>query len=332
MTTPHRTIFGTSRFGIGSFMSRGAPVISTKVPEQVVTAMIDAPLQPEISTVLAEALSVGEDMAQETHEEASSDEAATLSRYALTDPVYADNVRLADFNTKANGMTAIFHLIDADPSRPNPFKGLKVGNPSGHRLHVVVSRPTSNQEPHCYYSGEGILNRWAETPESGMSATIRFDGGPDGVAIHPLSEVHPGSKDGETLYLACWAVSDDEALMVPANARKTSPRPFNTVGVVQQAAIKCKKDTAFQDFCYADGRLALDPGDADGLPIFEDNQAAFASCVVRLFCRVTSRAELGHDTPEGYEARNRWTRLMRDFDDWQRGWKRVAPTPGQDYR
>lgn len=74
-------------------------------------------------------------------------------------------------------------------------------------------------------------------------------------------------------------------------------RPFHTLPLAQQAALKCG-DPSFQRFMKAT----------------TSNEAAIR---VRQECGVQSRADIETDE----EAKTRWFAILKDFDQWQRGFR-----------
>lgn len=238
---------------------------------------------------------------------------------AATPPVFEGYVRVVDYGTKPRtGMTARFQLEGGDglPSI-HPFKGLKTGPSSGHRLRMVLSRtdPTGGEE--TLYSEEGMLTWWGEDCANGMRVTLRFDDGPDGGDRHPLKGVEHG-QNGAIVYLACWAIDDDETLQRPEEARRRARTPFKLRGAAQQAQIKCRLDDGFQEWCLTEAAATLAPGATEVLPVFEDSPADYAAAVVRAFCGIASRAEFSEDTARGLTARQRWSEMLRRYDDWMR--------------
>lgn len=237
-----------------------------------------------------------------------------------TPPIFEGYVRLADFGTKPRtGMTARLQLSGGDALPPvHPFKGLKTGQSSGHRLRAVLSRTDDTGEEVTLYSDEAMLTWWGEDCIQGMRLTLRFDDGPDGGDRHPLKGLETG-QNGTVIYLACWAIDDDETLQRPEDARKRGRTPFNLRGAAQQAQIKCRLDEGFQEWCLTEGAPLLDPDVAASLPAFEDGAADHAAAVVRAFCRVASRAEFSEDSTRGLAARQKWSEMLRRYDDWMRG-------------
>ena len=229
------------------------------------------------------------------------------------EPVYEGYMRVIDYSVRARGgMTAKLGLLCED--RVHPFKGLKTGGQgAGQRLRLVLSVTDVHANDLHLYGGEALLAWWAEDCKVGMSMTVRFDDGPDGARHHPLE----GRQPGETLYVACWAVSEDETLQDGNGAKRTS-RPFNQMGAAQQSQIKCRMDPEFRDWCQSTvaGRLA--PEARDALPPFRDDPKEYAAAVVRAYCEIPSRSAFAEDTAQGLAARNRWANLLRRYEDYRR--------------
>lgn len=237
-----------------------------------------------------------------------------------TPPVFEGYVRVVDYGTKPRtGMTARLQLEGGEGLPPiHPFKGLRTGQSSGHRMRMVLSRTDDAGAEETLYSEEGMLAWWGEDCLNGMRVTLRFDDGPDAGDRHPLKGVAHG-QNGAIVYLACWAINDDETLQRPEEARRRGRTPFNLRGAAQQAQIKCRLDDAFQEWCLAEAAHLLDPAVAEGLPAFEGGAPDYAAAVVRAFCGVASRSEFSEDTARGLLARQRWSEMLRRYDDWIRG-------------
>ena len=254
---------------------------------------------------------------------------APAGAHGDTPPVHGGFARVVDYGTKPKtGMTAKFQLLD-DLDR-HPFKGMKASRTAGHRLHIVVSQPRAEGEPDAVlYVGEGMLTWWAEDCVNGMTAIVRFDDGPDGAQQHPLTGLEPGYKDGDAVYVACWAVDDDESVQHPAEARRRARKPFASMSAVQQSQIKCRLDAQFQEWCATEAAELLDPLAVADLPDFNDSPVVFAESVVRAFCGVSSRSEFSADTAAAFEARQRWQRMLRMYDAWRRPEWAAGDLPGR---
>ncbi len=240
-------------------------------------------------------------------------EAPALPTTAEVAPVYEGYMRVIDYSVRARGgMTAKLGLLCED--RVHPFKGLKTGGQgSGQRMRMSLAVTDVDATDHHLYAGEGLLAWWAEDCKVGMSVTIRFDDGPDGVRHHPLE----GRQPGETLYVACWAVADDETLQDAPGAKRAS-RPFAQMAAAQQSQIKCRLDPDFRDWCYQAVMPRLGEAARQALPPFRDDPKEFAAAVVRAYCDIPSRSAFAEDTARGLAARNRWANLLRLFEDYRR--------------
>jgi hypothetical protein len=221
-------------------------------------------------------------------------------------PVYEGYVSILDYGMRVTvGMTVKFALEPG--AEIHPFKGLVARPTGGHRLRLIISVLNGDEEPYNIYSGESMLVAWAEDHRIGMSVKFRLDDGPDGYTEHPLKDM----GKGERVYIACWAVSEDEDLQDPREARKSS-RVFSNIGPAQQSQIKCRLDRDFQKWCRDFARLKLDPN--IDLPDFEFGPAEYAASVVRAWCGVESRTEFSQDNLHGLNARQAWIKMLRDFD------------------
>jgi hypothetical protein len=252
--------------------------------------------------------------------ESESLPATPVSRYAQTEPVYRGAARIADHNIGARrGMTAKFFLLGADELMPHPFKGLKCSrvageNASGHRLHVAITEPGAENGAGLY-AGEALLAWWSEDPSSGMNLSLRLDPELESGQRHPLYGKATG-KDGDIVYLACWAVDDDESLQKPEQARRAK-RPWGAHSATQQSNILCS-DKKFQEWTTEVAAQALGAA-VSQLPDSSADPKGYAASFIRAYCRVASRSDLARTTPEGLAAANRWAHIVRRFRESKYG-------------
>jgi len=232
------------------------------------------------------------------------------SSAATTPPVYQGNSSIIDYSVRAkSGMQAKLGLL-VDEHIRHPFKGLKTGGQgSGQRLRLVISDRSEDDAERPLYVGEALLAWWAEDCKSGMSVTLRFDDGPDGSRRHPLE----GKAPGETVFLACWSVSDQEEFEAPEVSKKKT-RAFKNMGPAQQSQIKCRLDTDFQSWTLSFALRYLSPEEHKELPSWETSHSDFAAAVVRLWCGIESRSEFARATETGERARARWQEMLSMFD------------------
>lgn len=223
-------------------------------------------------------------------------------------------MRLLDWkHTARGGMSVDLVIRDGSPSEPHPFKGLSCGKEHGQRLRIWIGPHVDIPDddapaPAPYYSGEGILMRWADDSVSGMMIRTLIDEGPDGTGgKHPFEGFATGRKEGELLYVAAWAVADDESLQHPSRTRRRTP--FHELSDTTQANILCR-DARFASFL---ARVETELHGGPFAPRPEADPAGFAAMAVRRHLGIESRAVLSHETVEGARARRRWADLMRRY-------------------
>lgn len=230
----------------------------------------------------------------------------------LPPPLYEGGVRLHDWkHTARSGMSVDFGVRDASPVGPHPFKGLSCGREHGQRLRIWIG-PGEDAEPgpegggEVYFTGEAILLRWSDDSVSGMSIRLGIDGGPDGAAgKHPFEGLATGRKEGEALYLAAWAVADDESLQHPARTRRRTP--FHELSATRQANILCR-DQRFISFL-----ARTEAGRCQQAPAPESDPEGFAAVTLRAVLGIDSRATLGHDNADGRRSRRAWEEVLRRY-------------------
>lgn len=235
----------------------------------------------------------------------------TVSPVQDIEPVYTGYAALNNYAiASSSGTTVRFTLLGYDMSMTHPFKGLKTGKMSGCRLRVVISTQHDG-ETQLYYDGEAILNGWTEHHASGMTVVIRLEDRYNNKDTHPLTGLETGKTTGDHVYIACWAISDDETLE-DARLARLKARPWHSLDATTQSNIKCN-DTHFQRWCR-DVYQQILPDQIEGIDTtLRDSQ--FASDVVRRYCRVESRRILRFDTKEGVEAKQRWIALLRLYEN-----------------
>lgn len=223
--------------------------------------------------------------------------------------IYHGHARIIDYAVRARaGMQAKLGL--PDDSHQHPFKSLLTGGAgSGQRIRLILADPDMFEEQDPLYVGEAILAWWAEDCKIGRSVTLRLDDGPDGARRHPLE----GRQPGESIYIACWAIQEDETIASP-DAIKKGRRSFNNMGAAQQSQIKCRLDPAFQAWTRKFTLRHLDTAQQEHLPRYEDNPSEFAAEVVRRWCGIRSRAEFSESNEEAERARFRWQEMLALFE------------------
>jgi len=233
-------------------------------------------------------------------------------------PVFHGECMVDDWaTTGTNGRTARVRIMNAD-LQIHPMKGLRCGrgraNLQGQRMRMVVSKVMEGEsEPQSLYMGDTVLTWWADDCTNGMRFSFRFSDGPENVDWHPLSGMMTG-KNGDVVFLTVIAINDAEEVEDPREARR-SRVPFSQMSPTQQSQIKCRLDTNFQRWVSEHGAaILIDKGVSD-LPEPSRTPQAYAEDFVRLFCGVESRAEMGHDTQQGFMARDAWREIMRLYLD-----------------
>jgi len=233
------------------------------------------------------------------------------------EPVHEGYARVLDWGERKTGSMAKVGLV-GDPLDRHPFKGLPVGPKYGQRLRLSLSATEDGggeAAERSLYAGEAVLHWWSEDPQSGMAVTFRLDDGPDGTrGRHPLH----GLRADTILYMASWAVAEDETLVPgPAAARRAERRPFAALGPAQQSQIKCRRDGEFRKWLREAVEPALSAAAREGLPpVAEAGEEARAAAAVRAWCGVATRAQFAEDSALGLSARQRWSDLLRRYEDY----------------
>lgn len=299
--------------------SKREAALSSCVKENVDVAPVDAHIISETSSVSADPEQGIEGSVTEVAREGATSEEDS---HRTTPPIYSGYVRILDYGVKPRtGMTAKLLLVDPNDPLIHPFRGLRTAQHSGHRLRVVMSVPKQDEDDETLYVGDGSLSWWADDPK-GMKATIRVDdGGVDAPERHPLTGYEAGVNDGDTIYLAVWALANDEQPEAPDQARKTARTPFRDMSETQQSHILCR-DEKFQHFCMKQASKYVPDERMIELPVFEDSGSKFAAFVLTSYCGIESRADFKQDTFEAFQARQKWRHLMQDFFSWKRQDKR----------
>jgi hypothetical protein len=242
------------------------------------------------------------------------------SAYEAVPPVYLGTVQILHWgNTSAQGMTAKVNLPDEHGDR-HPFRGMPWGASGGQRLHLAFmpfsedgdSTPRADT---AFFSGEAQLLFWGEDCSKGKFVSLRIDAGPDGAkGVHPFEGMSAGLRGGERLFMACWAIADDETAVDPSTIRPR--RPFSTLKACAQANIMCLKSD-FQRW-VTDNAAALLPA-GHPLPSPGTSPGSVAAGIVKAHCGIESRSELDEETPHGEASRTRWRALLASFDRETRG-------------
>lgn len=230
-------------------------------------------------------------------------------------PIYFGGARLVRWSdTDRGGMTVEVALRDVGPREVNPFKGLRFGKSEGQRLRAWVGPYSELIEigdlpVESLYAGECQLMYYGDTCTKGVTAKVLLDDGPDGVAgVHPFRGMDTGNVEGQDLYVAFWAIDDDEAIIHKKAARRRTP--FHQLSEVRQANLVVQ-DQEFVNFLHARLRALVGDRRPDLSP--EDEPRRWAEAVVRLHLNVESRSVMNDETIEGADARRKWKELMSEY-------------------
>ena len=247
-----------------------------------------------------------------------------------TEPVYHGQVKLLSWTSNDRGMSLKLQLLNVNGEARHPFQFLRWSSTigEGQRLLVNLSRidDSSSEVSEMLWLGETTLGWWADDCCNGMHITLRIDDRSDEVKV-PLHGLNTGKKTGDIVFLACWIIGDDELPEPPPRSsqnRRTKTgdpktvvrKKFSELDATRQAAIKCG-DAEFQNWCFQHVKDILTTEDMSLLPPAESSSAAYAVMVVRLYCGINSRSELGLPDEAGDRARLRWQGLLKKFEDWR---------------
>lgn len=239
-----------------------------------------------------------------------------------TPPVYYGDFRHVTSTWSARaGMSVKLGILDRSFTDLHPFKGLSYGKESGQRFRLWIARHGDEDLPvdqaEVVYKGEAVLMFWSDDP-TGMTVKFLLDDGPDGVnGKHPFEGIPYGSKEGEKLQGACWAVSDDESVQHPKQIKRKTP--FYALSEKKQANILCR-DTRFISFLKENEARLLD-GEISDIDVYADGPG-FAADVVRKHLGIESRADLGDDNMPAERARMKWARLLDAYELQKSGYRR----------
>lgn len=151
--------------------------------------------------------------------------------------------------------------------------------------------------PATAFQGELMLAGWSETHTGGAKVTFWL---PDAETLDTFRTmtVRKGSTAGQRFMCVLVELNDDDTPKAPE-----ADRPKGGT-LAQSAGVLCDTDL-FQQYALAKATNVV--------PGLSRNQIAAA--YIRLFCRVTSRAEIDHSPT----ARQLFAQLMAEYRDWQRG-------------
>lgn len=249
------------------------------------------------------------------------DIAPVFEEPAPVPPIYAGGVRLINAVTSIKGgMWADFLLRDVGPREVNPFKGLRWGKDNGQRMKTWIGPYSEAIElaelsdvPHLY-AGETMLTYWGDTCSADTTVKVLFDPGPDGAkGAHPLGkesselDLSGGKKVGSDLFVAFWAINDDESI-IPKKAAKLTTG-LHRMNEVKQANT-VTNDPEFCNFLHA--RLDRFLGAQRPAMRLEDGPKKWAAEVVRLYLG-GSRSVMNEENMDGVEARKRWKSLFSEY-------------------
>lgn len=242
--------------------------------------------------------------------------------------VYHGSLRLHSHGkTSRTGMSVKVEMLDLAFTDINPFKGMKRGREGGVRCRVWFARQDDvdaaddlSLVPEIY-KGEAVLLGYQDD-HNGTTVLFLLDDGPDGAGrINPFDVYHAAPKDGERLYGAFWALTEQETLQHPAHIRRAKT-PFHAKSATQQANILCR-NPRFISFLKTHEAYYLDGGFSE-LDVHDDGPA-FAADVLRRHLGIASRSELKDETVVAERARMRWERVLEEFDRNRHGgaWQHV---------
>jgi hypothetical protein len=224
-------------------------------------------------------------------------------------------------------MSVKVEMLDLAFTDINPFKKMYRGRENGLRCRVWFARQEDvdatddlSTVPEIY-KGEAVLLGYQDD-HTGTTVLFLLNDGPDGAGrINPFDDYHAAPKDGERLFGAFWALSDQETLQHPAYVRR-SKTPFHAMSPTKQANILCR-NPRFISFLKAHEAYYLDGGFSE-IDVHDDGPA-FAADVLRRHLGIASRSELKAETVVAERARTRWERVMEEFDRNRHGgaWQEV---------
>jgi hypothetical protein len=243
-------------------------------------------------------------------------------------PIYHGGLRLhSQGKTSRTGMSVKVEMLDLAFTDINPFKKMYRGRENGLRCRVWFARQEDvdatddlSTVPEIY-KGEAVLLGYQDD-HTGTTVLFLLNDGPDGAGrINPFDDYHAAPKDGERLFGAFWALSDQETLQHPAYVRR-SKTPFHAMSPTKQANILCR-NPRFISFLKAHEAYYLDGGFSE-IDVHDDGPA-FAADVLRRHLGIASRSELKAETVVAERARTRWERVMEEFDRNRHGgaWQEV---------
>jgi hypothetical protein len=246
---------------------------------------------------------------------------ASRSDFRDVPPIFNGEVRLLKWaNTNHGGMTVNLAIEDSNGLTTHPFKGLHTSRTGdGQRFYVVVNLPESwgDNTPQNVYLGEATLVWWSDDCKDGMKMILRLAPGPDGAGlIHPFDGLVTGTrKTGELLFMATWAIADDERPTDPRKQR--SKKSFAELSPTQQSQL-LSRDHRFVEWLLMRLNDLIDDG--EGLhEEAEVNPEEFCKKVICCYCGITSRSEFKGEDEHAKHARERWSLLLEAYEHDVRG-------------
>lgn len=211
---------------------------------------------------------------------------------------WVGHVRVIDHSVRAtSGMNVKLSIISPQ-EQVHPFMSQRVGAASGQRFLTRFSTAPELGEPEPVHAGEVVLIWW-QHDSNGQHVNLKLDDGPDGEAVNPFQQVRAGRDGGDILAAVFFRIEDDETV-----ARRRRKR-FADMSPVQQSQILCRTDPEFQDWIIGIGAMiGIVPGPGE-------TPAESAARIVRVWCGVTSRSELGR--PDRGDAVSQWNELLIRF-------------------
>lgn len=211
---------------------------------------------------------------------------------------WVGHVRVIDHAVRAASGMSVKLTIVSPQDQVHPFIGQRVGGSSGQRFLARFSTAPEDGEPSPVHSGEVMLVWW-QHDNNGQHVNLKLDDGPDGEGMNPFQMVRAGREGGDVLAAAFFRIEDDETV-----TRRRRKR-FADMSPVQQSQILCRTDPAFQEWIMGIGGTIGIVASAGETP------AETAARIVRVWCGVVSRSELGR--PDRADALGQWNELLTRF-------------------
>ena len=225
-------------------------------------------------------------------------------------PFFSGEITIADWAASPSGHTIRLRLCNA--SSVHPFYGLVGGNRKGGGQRILIS--AQREDGRIAYDDQAIVTWRGDDSVNGQTVSLRLD---TSFGEHPFavirSDHEQGRGCGEKLHLSAWVVDDDEYLL-------SSKVPFNEMSPVRQASLK-GRDESFIQWTIDNAAMLMAQCGARSLqnPDPEATAQEGSAILVRTFCGISTRKELGEDSRNGFDARMKWALLLMMFEARQTG-------------